>query len=460
MKKILLIISVIAVMFILAGCGEFSDMPVDEDKELSKGSANLAGQAFTSECEKTCPYANWLGDNWCDDGSPDSYDPKVNCYTEACGWDEGDCKEDTQSGPYCTDSDGDDIMQKGVVESHYASGDVAASYPDSCVDANTVEEVTCYGTQPVATNHKCENGCKDGKCLTGIPPICVGMKDANGNVINGAPQLITNFPTWGSSLPALSKGSIFTIGTKDAYHLLQFTSKKDGKIIFKNLGDGTNFEYALDSNNEATIKFSGNQYMVKWLPAIGGGGPVERVQIDVNGDGSLDSQPACLFSIPTSSVGNLSKYPGQFVKDGKYDGFMVVGSEAPAIDNLAIVDIAMNMKLNGQAVQIINAAKLDSEILDIVAQNLIVVGSPCVNTVAAQVEGYSTDCKNGLTAGKSKIKLMKWSNGKHLLLVTGFSGDDRRVAAKVLAHRFSDLSGSEVEISGNDYLTATITKIN
>jgi len=204
MKKYVLIISVIIVMFILAGCSEVSDKPVDVDKETAKGEANLAGQGFTSECEVTCPYPNWLGDNWCDDGSPGSYDPKIKCYTEACGWDEGDCKEDKQSGPYCTDSDGDDIMVKGVVESHYASGDVAASYPDSCVDANTVEEVTCYGTQPVATNYKCENGCKDGACKKSLElQKCNTVNDCDVTVKN--PSCIDN----------LNKGYNFCMGDDD-----------------------------------------------------------------------------------------------------------------------------------------------------------------------------------------------------------------------------------------------------
>jgi len=120
------------------------------------------------------------------------------------------------------------------------------------------------------------------------------------------------------------------------------------------------------------------------------------------------------------------------------------------------------MKLNGQNVQFVDSYKLDDEVVDSSTQNVITSGDPCTNGVIAQVFGHS-NCNVGLSEGKSRIKLMKWPNGKELLLVTGFSANERRVAAKVLAHRSGELSGSEVEISGSNpqtYQTATITKIN
>ena len=339
MKKIILLISLVVLMFVVAGCVNVSDKGLDVDKEAAKDKPNIAGKAFTTECEKTCPYANWLGDKWCDDGSPGSYDPKYNCNTEACDWDGGDCGKGKPSGPYCTDSDnGKDLTQKGIVESHYASGDVANSFPDSCVDANTVEEMTCFGTQPVSTNFKCENGvCKDGACIIAL---------------QGTP-------------------------------------------------------------------------------------------------------------------GDLSKYPEQFIGEDYgligeklFDGFLVVGENGPALDNLAITDIVSGMKYNGKLVIFIDSGKLDSEITYPAGDdNLIIVGSPCVNSVSAEVEGFPADCKNGLKEGKSYIKLMKWPNGNHYLLITGITGESRRVAAKVLATRSNELSGSEVEISGSNYQTATITKI-
>src|SRR3989338_8641202 len=41
---------------------------------------------------------------------------------------------------------------------------------------------------------------------------------------------------------------------------------------------------------------------------------------------------------------DLKEYPSQFVTDGVFNGFLVVGENAAAIDNLAMTDIAASMK--------------------------------------------------------------------------------------------------------------------
>src|SRR3989338_2419331 len=41
---------------------------------------------------------------------------------------------------------------------------------------------------------------------------------------------------------------------------------------------------------------------------------------------------------------DLSSYPNQFVTDGTFNGFLVVGENAAAVDNLAMTDIAASMK--------------------------------------------------------------------------------------------------------------------
>ncbi|MEK6845374.1 MAG: S-layer protein, partial [Nanoarchaeota archaeon] len=41
---------------------------------------------------------------------------------------------------------------------------------------------------------------------------------------------------------------------------------------------------------------------------------------------------------------DLKDYPAFFVKDGSYNGYLVVGEKAAAVDNLAMTDIAAGMK--------------------------------------------------------------------------------------------------------------------
>ncbi len=110
------------------------------------------------------------------------------------------------------------------------------------------------------------------------------------------------------------------------------------------------------------------------------------------------------------------------------------------------------------AVTVVDATKLDSEIASVAAQNLIVVGGPCVNTAAAELLGKPVDCTDGLTPGKARIKLLK--NGNNwAMVVAGYGSVETRLAGEVLAHRWTELSGSEVEIEGTDYDDAVIKVI-
>jgi hypothetical protein len=108
------------------------------------------------------------------------------------------------------------------------------------------------------------------------------------------------------------------------------------------------------------------------------------------------------------------------------------------------------------AVEIVDATKLDSEVSDAMAQNVVAVGGPCANTVAASLLGNPADCAEGFAPGKARIKYWEHANGNVAMLVAGFSGEDTRLAGKVIAHRASEMSGGEVEVEGTTYSTATI----
>jgi len=95
-------------------------------------------------------------------------------------------------------------------------------------------------------------------------------------------------------------------------------------------------------------------------------------------------------------------------------------------------------------------AMLDSEVADVSAQNLILVGGPCANAAAAEVMGVAStipECLEGFEEGKAMIKL--YGEDKVAMLVAGATALDTRRASRVLAN-FGDyaLSGAEVEVSG------------
>ncbi|HLC81957.1 MAG TPA: hypothetical protein VJH68_04845 [Candidatus Nanoarchaeia archaeon] len=111
------------------------------------------------------------------------------------------------------------------------------------------------------------------------------------------------------------------------------------------------------------------------------------------------------------------------------------------------------------SVEVVDATKLASEISSVEAQNLIVVGGPCVNRVAAELLGNPADCSTGFTPGEARVKLFEHSNGNMAMLVAGYSGADTRLAGKVVANRPGDLVGSEVVISGPTASSATVRRV-
>jgi len=106
---------------------------------------------------------------------------------------------------------------------------------------------------------------------------------------------------------------------------------------------------------------------------------------------------------------------------------------------------------------VVGASKLDSEVASVSAQNLIVVGGPCVNTVAAELLGNPADCTEGFRPGVSRVKLFTNANGNVAMLVAGFSGQDTRNAGGFLATRFSELTGDEVELEGTTSSDLTVS---
>lgn len=94
------------------------------------------------------------------------------------------------------------------------------------------------------------------------------------------------------------------------------------------------------------------------------------------------------------------------------------------------------------------------------SENLIVVGGPCGNTVAAQLMGNPADCTEGFERGRAMIKLFESDTGHVSMLVAGFTADDTRLASQVVANYDqyrAELQGSEVEVSGQSINNVVIS---
>ena len=97
----------------------------------------------------------------------------------------------------------------------------------------------------------------------------------------------------------------------------------------------------------------------------------------------------------------------------------------------------------------VGAAKLASEV-SVGSQNMIVVGGPCVNPVAATLMGNPEPCHQDFEEGKAIVKLYE-NGGKVSMLVAGATALDTRRASRVVANyeEYSDdMTGDEVSVEG------------
>lgn len=112
----------------------------------------------------------------------------------------------------------------------------------------------------------------------------------------------------------------------------------------------------------------------------------------------------------------------------------------------------------------VGTAKLASEVKDIAAQNMIVVGGPCANAVSAKlmaVEQAYPACAAGFTEGKAMIKL--YEQGTNVaLLVAGATALDTRRACRALVDYgtyAAMLKGKEVQVSGTALTDISVTAV-
>jgi hypothetical protein len=169
-----------------------------------------------------------------------------------------------------------------------------------------------------------------------------------------------------------------------------------------------------------------------------------------------------------TKVGLSAPDSGTAAKGTKYtydsknqESLLIDHPEGDVTGNVFVAPIAGKAVTTATGAVIVNkidvgATKFDSEVDSVTAQNVIVVGGPCVNTVAAGLLGNPADCAAGFEVGKAMVKL--FDNGNNVaLLVAGMTGEDTRVASKVLAnYQDYNLTGTEVEVTS---ATETVTKV-
>lgn len=178
---------------------------------------------------------------------------------------------------------------------------------------------------------------------------------------------------------------------------------------------------------------------------------------------------------------DLDNYPNIFITNDRLDVTFVVGEFAISSDVLATVDIASSLQENlkdtlksgigndnndlfeidieGDAHDELTSLYMDvfnkkvqsaaSTVLDtslsndsLADKNLIIVGGPCVNWVAASFHGFPENCAEGYLPGRGYVELFR--NGKGIaMVVAGYSAEDTRIAANIVSH-YKDYSANFV----------------
>jgi len=149
---------------------------------------------------------------------------------------------------------------------------------------------------------------------------------------------------------------------------------------------------------------------------------------------------------------DLSDYPSMFIKDGKFDGVIVVDDKAFAEEIIAAQDISLGLQgTTCESSCDINPGqlRLASEIDDPKEINLIYIDSKCNSIMRALLE--VPYCEERLKEGEATLKLLN-HNGKAQLMVTGYSPSEIRDAGKILKnYQEYDLSGKEIKLNTDDY---------
>ncbi|MCM2326169.1 MAG: S-layer protein, partial [Candidatus Woesearchaeota archaeon] len=106
----------------------------------------------------------------------------------------------------------------------------------------------------------------------------------------------------------------------------------------------------------------------------------------------------------------------------------------------------------------VGLAVLDTD-AESMSKNMVIVGGPCANTIAAEVMSNPADCAAGFEEGKAMVKYFTRS-GKAALLVAGYSAKDTRGASYVLAdYGKYGLEGDEVEVVSTNLADLKVNKV-
>lgn len=140
---------------------------------------------------------------------------------------------------------------------------------------------------------------------------------------------------------------------------------------------------------------------------------------------------AAILLAGTANAATLSDFPRMFARGNNFSAIYVIGEEAPALDVVSATVISTSLARYNLTTAV-GTSRLDVEVGDITLHDAIIIGSPCENRAAAQLEKNPNPCNANLSGSAGYLKLFE-NNGKKQLLITGLTAEDRHQAARYLA---------------------------
>ncbi len=174
-----------------------------------------------------------------------------------------------------------------------------------------------------------------------------------------------------------------------------------------------------------------------------------------------------IILIPIVLAFDLTEYPNFFINNRTIDTILVIGDNN--IDAPAALNIINGLKLseyylgrNFSEAKILNfiyekPLKRPGDITNLYEKNIIIVGGPCANPIAARIMNEPTtwpECASGFKQDFAKIRLYN-NYGKYQLLIAGYDAKDTLAASTAFINFTEyDLKGKEIEV--NTYNTENI----
>lgn len=237
-------------------------------------------------------------------------------------------------------------------------------------------------------------------------------------------------------------------------------SDGDVQLFDKTAGNGGKFQVVYDNKvmnitytnvSQAGTANSYNVNITGWTTLDETGGWVAlQAELDASAGSKFgDSENEAEGGDLTSSISALSgTYDedyrttfGLVLKDLK-DGFgsdefvfMIPSEQVQANVVIAGSDAVVASGSGAVTTEKVNPVGVDFAVLDkdftAGTANSIVVGGPCINTVAAKLLGNPADCTEGFAEGEAKLALFA-DGSKTALLVAGYTGEDTLGAVRAL----------------------------